>query len=84
MLSHLLEFGSRTACTYVPNDINMATSLLVEDYRCSDAGVRNKYIESNQNEAYTIKYNQNAFFGTGNAVVDTILSKYKDITLMVV
>jgi hypothetical protein len=73
-------FGS----SYVPNDINMATSLLVEDYRCSDAGVRNKYIESNQNQAYTIKYNQNAFFGTGNAVVDTILSKYKDITLMVV
>lgn len=69
---------------YVPNDINMATSLLVEDYRCSDAGIRNKYIESNSNEAYTIKYNQNAFYGTGNAVVDKILEKYNDLTLMVV
>lgn len=73
-------FGS----AYIPNDINMAVSLLVEDYRCSDAGIRNRYIESNQNEAFTVKYSTNAFFGTGNAVVDKILGKYKDLTFMVV
>jgi hypothetical protein len=69
---------------YIPNDINVAACLLVEDYRCSDAGIRNKYIESSQNEAYTIKYDRNAFFGTGNATVDKMLEKYNDLTMLVV
>lgn len=62
--------------SYVPSKIEEATSLLVEDYLCNDSNIRNKNIETLKTDSYDIKYGSNFAAGTGNLIVDRLLSDY--------
>lgn len=69
---------------YVPADVEEATALLVDYYLCNDFHVRNKNIAELTNDSYTFKYSANGFTGTGNILVDNLLSNYREIKYMVV
>lgn len=61
---------------YVPSNIEQATALLVEDYLCNDFGIRNKNISKLSNDSYDITYSSNSATGTGNLLVDKLISDY--------
>lgn len=63
--------------TSVPSDIQRATELLIDDISCGRLEYQNRYITDYKTDQYQIKMDQAAFSGTGNRVVDKILSKYK-------
>lgn len=61
---------------YVPNRIEMATSLLVEDYLCNDWNIRNKAIQAMKTDSYDITYSKDFAGGTGNLQVDSLISPW--------
>lgn len=61
---------------YVPNNIEQATALLVEDYLCNDFNIRNKNISKLSNDSYDLTYATNAATGTGNLLVDKLIADY--------
>jgi hypothetical protein len=69
---------------YIPPDIEQATALLVEDYLCADASVRNKNISKLSNDSYDITYATSAAQGSGNLIVDAILARYRQPRFMVI
>ena len=70
-----------TGYTSVPSDIVRATTLLIDDIACGKLDYYKRYIEQYDTDQYKIKFNKNVFEGTGNIIVDKILSKYaKSIT----
>lgn len=69
---------------YIPADVEMATALLVEDFLCNDFNIRNKNIAQLSNDSYDIKYGGDAATGTGNLLVDNLLSYYKQPRFLVI
>lgn len=69
---------------YVPSEIEEATALLVNDYLCNDFNIRNKNISQLSNDSYDIKYGADSATGTGNLLVDNLLSTYREPRYMVV
>lgn len=61
----------------VPSDVQRATELLVDDIACGRLEYYNKYIKEYRTDQYQIKMDEAFFSGTGNLVVDKILSRYK-------
>lgn len=60
----------------VPNDIVRATELLVEDISCGKLDYYKRYIADYNTDQFKIKFDSRVFEGTGNIIVDKILSKY--------
>lgn len=72
-----LEVGYKS----VPSDIIRATELLVEDISCGKMDYYKRYIADYNTDQFKLKFNNRVFEGTGNLLVDKILSKYaKSIT----
>lgn len=69
---------------YIPADVEMATALIVEDYLCNDFNVRNKNIGQLSNDSYEIKYGGDFATGTGNLLVDNLLSYYRQPRFLVI
>ena len=67
------DFGWQT----IPQDIQEACELLMQDLSSNNLRYSSRYIESFDNEDFKIKFAQGYSSGTGNMVVDKILSKYK-------
>lgn len=68
----LLEVGYRT----IPSDIVRATEMLVEDISCGRIDYYKRYISDYNTDQFKLKLDTRAFEGTGNILVDKILSKY--------
>jgi hypothetical protein len=67
--------------TKVPSDIERATKLLIEDLSCGKLDYYKRYISAYNTDQYKIQFDKSIFEGTGNILVDKILSKYaKSIT----
>lgn len=67
----------------VPSDIVRATQLLVEDISCGKLDYYKRYIGSYNTDQFRIQFDKAVFEGTGNLIVDKILSKYaKSITFI--
>jgi hypothetical protein len=67
--------------TAVPSDIVRATKLLIDDISCGKLEYYKKYIASYSTDQYRLQFDKRVFEGTGNILVDKILSKYaKSIT----
>lgn len=66
------EFGYKK----VPSDIVRATELLVEDIECGKLDYYKRYISDYNTDQFKIKFDAGVFDGTGNILVDKILSKY--------
>lgn len=74
----VLDSGYKT----IPSDIQAATEMLVNDIKCGRLDQYKRYVEEYQTDQYKVKFNAKKLFnGTGNIIVDQILSKYtKNIT----
>ena len=67
------EFGYKK----IPSDIVRATELLVEDIECGRLDYYKRYISDYNTDQFKIKFDAGVFDGTGNILVDKILSKYR-------
>lgn len=75
----VVEHGYRK----VPSDVVRATELLVEDISCGKLDYYKRYIADYNTDQFKIKFDNRVFEGTGNILVDKILSKYaKSIRLL--
>lgn len=73
----VIEHGYPT----VPSDIVKATQLLVTDIECGKLEYYKRYVTSYNTDQFKLQFDRAAFQGTGNLLVDKILSKYhKSIT----
>lgn len=61
----------------IPQDIQEASQLLIQDIVDDNLRYINKYIESFDNDDFKIKFAKNWTSTTGNRVVDRILEKYQ-------
>lgn len=65
----------------VPTDIFRAAELLIDDIACGKLDYVERYMKSYQTDQFKIGFDNRVFEGTGNFVVDKILSNYaKSIT----
>jgi hypothetical protein len=60
----------------VPSDIRKAAELLVDDIACGKLEYYQRYISGYNTDQFKIQVSQRAFSGTGNLIVDKILSNY--------
>ena len=60
----------------LPSEITRATTLLVEDIKCGKLEYIERYIKDYNTDQFKIKFDAQAFEGTGNLIADKILSKY--------
>lgn len=68
---------------HIPSDIIRAAELLVEDISCGKLEYYKRYIADYNTDQFKIKFDRGIFEGTGNLIVDKILSKYRnDIDLV--
>ena len=73
----VLEVGYPT----VPSDIVRAATLLVDDIKCGRNDYYQRYISAYNTDQFRLQFDSRVFEGTGNIIVDKILSKYaKSIT----
>lgn len=68
----------------VPESIREATIILVDDMRCNDWSYRNKGLKSVKNDSFDIEYIDSIFAGTGNLLVDSLLSEFKSIRMFAI
>jgi hypothetical protein len=70
-----------TGWLYVPQDIQDATLLLIEDMACMTPNYLNKYVREYETKDFRVDIHRPAFAGTGNLMVDQVLQKYIGDTL---
>jgi hypothetical protein len=68
----VLEYGVYA----VPSDIARATLLLIEDIECGKLEYYKRYVSAYNTDQFRIQFDRQSFEGTGNLIVDKILSKY--------
>ncbi len=61
----------------VPSDIKRATELLVDDIDCGKLDYYKRYITTYNTDQFRLQFDKSVFDGTGNLLVDKILSKYE-------
>jgi hypothetical protein len=60
----------------VPQDIIRAMTLLIDDIACGKVDYYKRYISDYGTDQFKLKFSDRVFEGTGNLIVDKILSKY--------
>lgn len=60
----------------VPYDIQDATKMLIEDIKCGKLDYYKRYVKNYNTDQFKIEYDKRIVDGTGNLIVDKILSKY--------
>jgi hypothetical protein len=60
----------------VPSEIARAAEMLVDDIACGKLEYVERYIKDYNTDQYKIRFDGRVFEGTGNMIVDKILSKY--------
>jgi hypothetical protein len=69
----VLEVGYRN----IPSDVQKAIELIIDDIQCGKADYVGRYVKEYNTDQFKIKFDESRVFeGTGNLVVDKILSKY--------
>lgn len=68
----VLEVGYKK----LPSDIVRAAELLVDDISCGKLDYYKRYVSDYSTDQFKIKFDTRSFEGTGNIIVDKILSKY--------
>jgi hypothetical protein len=60
----------------VPYDIQDATKMLIEDIKCGKLDYYKRYVKNYSTDQFKIEYDKQISDGTGNIIVDKILSGY--------
>ena len=68
----VLDIGYRV----VPPDVEYATKLLIEDLKCGKLDYFKRHVSSYGTDQFKIQFSKQSLEGTGNMIVDKILSKY--------
>ena len=71
-------FLVETGYKVVPIDIQDAVKLLISDIKCGKLDYYKRYVKSYSTDQFKIEYDKGMIEGTGNIIVDKILSKYVD------
>jgi hypothetical protein len=61
----------------VPPDVEIATKMLIEDLKCGNNDYYKRFITQYDTDQFNIKFAPQFLSGTGNNIVDKILSNYK-------
>jgi hypothetical protein len=69
-------FLVETGYKVVPIDIQDATMLLINDIKCGKLDYYKRYVKNYSTDQFKIEYDKRMIEGTGNIIVDKILSKY--------
>lgn len=69
---------------YIPVEIKQCVFLLVNDLLCNDSIWRTKYVKKINSGQMSVELSSLAFNGTGNAIVDSMLQKFKMIQVVVI
>ena len=78
------KFQGLLGYKYVPEDIKLATMLLVGDILSNDYNWRNKYLKKVNLSESSFEMAGGAFNGTGNVAVDNILDQYRNINIVII
>lgn len=78
------EVTGQFGFTFVPNEVEDAISMLVNDYMCRDALWRARYINKVEMRDWKFTFEKEAFRGTGNLIVDQLLANYRDLGIFVI
>lgn len=62
--------------TRVPSDIVRATEILIDEIACGKLDYYTRYVNAYDTDQFKLKFDGRVFEGTGNIIVDKILSKY--------
>lgn len=65
----------------VPQDIKEATQIIIDDMACGSPNYWVKYVREYETKDYRVDFHRPSFAGTGNVIVDQILSRYIGDTL---
>lgn len=60
----------------VPSDIVRATEILIDEIACGKLEYYTRYVNAYDTDQFKLKFDGRVFEGTGNIIVDKILSKY--------
>jgi hypothetical protein len=75
------KFVLEVGYSAVPSDIVRAATLLIDDIKCGRNDYYQRYISAYNTDQFRLQFDSRVFEGTGNILVDKILSKYaKSIT----
>lgn len=69
---------------YVPVEIKQCMYLLINDLLCNDSLWRTKYVKKINSGQMSVELSSQSFNGTGNALVDAILQKFKMIQAVII
>ena len=69
-------FLSEVGYKVVPYDIHDAANMLIEDIKCGKLDYYKRYVKSYRTDQFSIEYDKAISEGTGNIIVDKILSNY--------
>ena len=78
------KFEGKIGYKFVPEDIKLASMLLVNDILTNDYNWRNKYLKKVDLSEISFEMAGGAFNGTGNVMVDNILDLYRNIRIVVI
>ena len=69
-------FVLETGFKVVPLDIKEATLMLIDDIRCGKLDYYKRYVTTYNTDQFKLQFHKSILDGTGNLLVDKILSKY--------
>jgi len=78
------KFEGLIGWKYVPEDIKIASMLLVGDILANDYNWRNKYLKKIDLSEISFEMATGAFNGTGNIAVDNILDQYRNVNIVII
>ena len=78
------QFQGTIGYKYVPEDIKIASMLLVNDILANDFNWRNKYLQKVDLSEISFEMAKGAFNGTGNITVDNILDQYRNVNIVII
>lgn len=70
--------------SYIPVEIKQCMYLLINDLLCNDSLWRSKYVKKINSGQMSVELSSQSFNGTGNALVDSILQKFKMIQAVII
>jgi hypothetical protein len=82
--NYLYRFVGQIGYKYVPEDIKLASMLLINDILSNDYNWRNKYLSQVNLSEISFNMAGGAFNGTGNITVDNILDQYRKANIVII
>lgn len=82
--TYLYRFQGQIGYKYVPEDIKLASMLLIQDILSNDYNWRNKYLSKVNLSEISFEMAKGAFNGTGNITVDNILDQYRKSNIVII